>query len=90
MSKTKEKSFEFTLELLQDYCKGCGLCVSVCRVGKLDIDTAPNARGVQPVMAHGHIVCSGCLRCTAICPEAAIEIYRLETDRGVPTHERQP
>ncbi len=58
------------------YCKGCGLCVSVCPQHVIEL--APEritAKGYHPAQlkAEG---CTGCAVCAVICPDAAITVYR--------------
>ncbi len=78
MSKKKQiKHIE--VKILDKYCKGCGLCVSVCEIGKLEMNNHPNKRGVETPRCALDIQCTACLKCTAVCPGAAIEIYRIES-----------
>jgi len=76
MPKTKKNKRNFSVKILKKYCKGCGLCIEVCREEKIEIDPSPNERGICTVRVSREAVCSGCLRCTAICPDGGIEIYR--------------
>ncbi len=76
MSTLKEHKSDFSVKILKHYCKGCGLCISVCREEKIDVNPLPNERGIQQALIVPDADCSGCLRCSVICPEGGIEIYR--------------
>ncbi|MFO8008007.1 MAG: 4Fe-4S binding protein [Candidatus Brocadiia bacterium] len=68
--------------VLEDFCKGCGLCVEFCPQGKLYLRQKPNKKGIQPADVHKEAECTGCLQCATICPDAAIEIVRREQKVG--------
>jgi 2-oxoglutarate ferredoxin oxidoreductase subunit delta len=65
------------IEVDQDECKGCGLCVESCPVHGLSLSAELNHYGVHP--AHYlEEVCTGCGICYFVCPEpGAITVYRL-------------
>lgn len=56
-------------------CKGCGICISVCRAGALELDRAVRTRygGGAAVYKGG---CVGCGNCTVMCPDIALELRR--------------
>jgi NAD-dependent dihydropyrimidine dehydrogenase PreA subunit len=65
------------VEVNQDECKGCGLCVESCPVKGLTLRAELNHYGVHPAQYHGEI-CSGCGICYFVCPEpGAITVYRM-------------
>lgn len=68
----------FEVKILKRYCKGCGLCVEVCKEDKIYIDPHPTKDGRQTAALRDDIRCSGCLKCATICPDAAIEVYKLQ------------
>ena len=59
------------------YCKGCGLCVTVCPrdVVALDPDTITD-KGYHPAMLTDESRCTGCAACAVICPDVAITVER--------------
>jgi NAD-dependent dihydropyrimidine dehydrogenase PreA subunit len=64
------------VEINQDECKGCGLCVESCPVHGLTLSEELNHYGVHPAQYHGEI-CSGCGICYFVCPEpGAITVYK--------------
>ena len=75
MSDKSDSSKKIVLEVKEELCKGCGLCVEVCDRGKLQLDDRPNKQGVQPAVVCPGVDCTGCCDCATICPDAAIEIY---------------
>ena len=71
-----KKKYRFEVQILDDYCKGCRLCVEFCPNGKLAINDKPNKVGIQQAYVRPVGECSGCLKCALICPDAAIEVFR--------------
>ena len=60
-----------------DRCKGCGLCVPVCRPGVLEMTETRNPKGyVLPRLLDG---CTGCRACAEVCPDFVFEVYRFGT-----------
>jgi len=62
------------VRVLENYCKGCGLCVPVCPKGILYIRDTVDHRGVHVVAVRDDIECIACLQCTTMCPDAALEV----------------
>ena len=62
------------VRILEEYCKGCELCVPVCPHEGLAMSRRVNKRGLRTVEFVGDAECSGCLNCSTMCPDAAIEI----------------
>ena len=57
------------------FCKGCGLCVSVCPKQTLVMSSEiSSTKGVTPAMVANESSCIKFLNCTVICPDAAMEI----------------
>jgi len=73
-------SARYQIKVLKPFCKGCGLCVSICPRKTLVFSQNVNKNGFhfpesdhKPRGTPGKL-CSGCRQCAIICPEAAIEI----------------
>jgi len=64
-------------EFLEDRCKGCGLCVSVCprKIVILRTDRM-NSKGFYPAGVDDMDRCTGCTMCAVICPDNVIEVWR--------------
>jgi 2-oxoglutarate ferredoxin oxidoreductase subunit delta len=63
------------VEINEDYCKGCELCVSVCPKHVLAISSHLNATGYHPAELVDEANCTMCAFCARMCPDAAIEVW---------------
>lgn len=64
------------LKINSEYCKGCNLCVLVCKKGVLEIGSESNKKGYRYVVQGKGKECIGCKSCSVMCPEGAIEIFK--------------
>lgn len=63
----------------EEYCKGCGLCVTVCPKKILELSTErTNSKGYNPMQIINVDECIGCLSCAMMCPDVAIEIESMD------------
>lgn len=61
----------------EGFCKGCGLCVSVCPVNIMELDPdVITPKGYHPAICTDTEKCTGCCSCALICPDVAITVYR--------------
>ncbi len=60
----------------EERCKGCGLCVSVCPRGILELGASVNAGGYHPVRVTDQERCTSCTLCALMCPDLALEVFR--------------
>ena len=59
-----------------DRCKGCSLCIGVCRTKALALDEGTvNALGYHPVRLIDAAACTSCALCARICPDAVFTVY---------------
>ncbi len=58
----------------QERCKGCLLCLNVCPKKSIIVEQKLNLRGVKTAKFKDGAECIGCVMCAIICPEACIEI----------------
>ena len=69
------------IEIDDEYCKGCSLCVSACPQDVLALDENElTLRGYHPVRLIDE-GCTGCALCAIMCPEAALDVYQEKPER---------
>lgn len=63
---------------LEEFCKSCQLCVSVCPRKIIRIKDTLNRQGYHPayVRDEDQELCISCAMCARMCPDAVIEVYR--------------
>jgi len=60
-------------------CQGCGLCVSFCVNGVVELDSSVlNTKGYHPATVKNAADCTACTLCAVMCPEVAIIVERGE------------
>lgn len=65
------------LTILEDACKGCGLCVDACPKGILALSTEIiNAKGYHPVTLTDESACIGCASCARMCPDVVFTVEK--------------
>jgi len=64
----------YKLEIDQNRCKGCGLCVSVCPKNVLEISSNVNSNGYFAVFLAHPEDCIFCAMCCEMCPDVALTI----------------
>lgn len=61
----------------KEYCKGCGLCVSVCPKKIIELDkNSRNKKGYFTAQCTDESKCIGCAMCGMICPDCAIKVEK--------------
>lgn len=61
----------------ETFCKGCGLCTTVCPKKILELDAARlTAKGYHPAACTDPVQCTGCATCATMCPDVAITVWR--------------
>ncbi len=66
-----------TIEVAQEICKGCELCITACPQESIALSERINALGYR-VVALARDNCTGCVNCALVCPEGAITVYRVK------------
>ena len=67
------------LQIRDDRCRGCELCISACPKGILALDTQKlTAKGYNPVYLTDNDACISCAICAKICPDCAITVFKGE------------
>jgi 2-oxoglutarate ferredoxin oxidoreductase subunit delta len=64
------------IEINQEVCKGCELCISFCPKKVISVSGKLNAAGYGSAGFNPTGECTGCAVCALVCPEVAIEVYR--------------
>jgi MinD superfamily P-loop ATPase containing an inserted ferredoxin domain len=64
------------VEILSDFCKGCGYCIKVCPQKVFQMGDKANPLGYRYVVHLNPEACTGCKVCTALCPDSALEVYK--------------
>ena len=72
-AESKTKGY---IEIEQELCKGCQICIAFCPKGSITPSGKLNASGYSPVEFSNNGECTGCAICALVCPEVAIEVYR--------------
>ncbi len=64
------------IEIDQEFCKGCQICIAFCPKGEISPSDKLNASGYMPARFDNNGECTGCAICAVVCPDVAIEVYR--------------
>ena len=72
-TKTKAKGY---IEVDEELCKGCHLCIAFCPKKVISESGKLNAAGYSTISFVDNGECTGCIICALVCPEVAIEVYR--------------
>lgn len=65
------------MKINKEFCKGCGLCISVCKKDVLRLGEELNSKGSSYVVLKNPGNCIGCKACSTMCPEGAIALYKV-------------
>lgn len=64
------------IEVSEELCKGCGICVEYCPPRVIELSDRISPRGYHPAVLRDPNGCTGCAICGKVCPDLAIEVYR--------------
>ena len=63
--------------IIEDLCKGCGLCILHCKRGCLEFSEEKLCSFGTPLISFKNPdKCTACSICAWMCPEFAIEVYK--------------
>ena len=69
------------IEVKDDWCKGCNICIERCPVDALEESDKLNRRGIRPPKLKDENECNYCRLCELICPDLAIAVIPEENDK---------
>jgi 2-oxoglutarate ferredoxin oxidoreductase subunit delta len=64
-----------TVQIAEDLCKGCRLCVVVCPEDVLEMTDELNDKG-WPVVTLARSGCTGCQMCARSCPDGVFTVFQ--------------
>ncbi len=82
-AKAETKNTHAKVEINEEFCKGCGLCVAACPLHLIRLANRVSQRGYYPaecVDPEGK--CTGCALCATMCPDVAIEVFKTKKKEG--------
>ena len=62
------------IEVKDDWCKGCNVCIDRCPKDALEESDKLNKRGIRPPKLKKKNECNYCRLCELICPDLAITV----------------
>lgn len=62
------------IEINNDWCKGCYICVDICPKQVFGVSTKRNKLGVHPAKVQRPAGCIVCYECELHCPDMAISV----------------
>ncbi len=71
-----------TIEVEQEICKGCELCITACPQESIGLSDKLNVLGYR-VVELVRDNCTGCVNCALVCPEGSITVYRVKKNAAV-------
>ena len=71
------------IEVKDDWCKGCNICIDRCPVDALEESDKLNKRGIRPPKLKERNECNFCRYCELICPDLALTVIP-EEDKKKP------
>jgi 2-oxoglutarate ferredoxin oxidoreductase subunit delta len=69
------------IEVKDDWCKGCNICIDRCPVGALEESDRLNKRGIRPPQLKKENECNYCRYCELICPDLALMVIFDKEDK---------
>lgn len=64
-----------SVEIDQNRCKGCYLCIRACPAKVLEKSDEQNLSGIYPAHAALMEKCIACGNCYAVCPDVCITVF---------------
>ena len=64
---------ELRINIDEDLCDGCGICVPVCEYNALEVVPCKDRGEDEKIVQLNEAMCKGCGACVAACPSGAME-----------------
>jgi 2-oxoglutarate ferredoxin oxidoreductase subunit delta len=71
------------IEVKDDWCKGCNICIDRCPVDALEESEKLNRRGIRPPKLKEKNECNHCRYCELICPDLALTVLPDKEEKKV-------
>ncbi len=68
---------KYFVDINQERCKGCGLCIDACPKKIIEFSDKFNSKGYHPAQVIDQDACIGCGFCYQMCPDVCITVYRV-------------
>jgi 2-oxoglutarate ferredoxin oxidoreductase subunit delta len=69
------------IEVKDDWCKGCNICIDRCPLDALEESDKLNKKGIRPPKLKEKNECNFCRFCELICPDFAIIVIPDEDNK---------
>jgi 2-oxoglutarate ferredoxin oxidoreductase subunit delta len=64
------------IELREERCKGCEMCVIACPKKLLEVSSKINRSGYPVARIKDMAACTGCALCAEMCPDVVITVFK--------------
>jgi 2-oxoglutarate ferredoxin oxidoreductase subunit delta len=68
------------IHVIEDRCKGCGICIEICQADVLAQSESTNSQGHPYPVVKNAAACLGCGMCEMLCPDFAIWVAVIESE----------
>lgn len=76
------KAIRAEVYVIENRCKGCGVCIEVCQADVLEVSPTVNDQGYNFPVVKDAEACLGCGMCEMLCPDFAVYIRVVEPEES--------
>ena len=76
------KAIRAEVYVIENRCKGCGVCIEVCQADVLEKSPTVNDQGYDFPVVKDAEACLGCGMCEMLCPDFAVYIRVVEPEES--------